>query len=388
MAASSRIPGFYRRSLRERRQAIAELAGLTAEEVRLLSDPLPRETADEMAENVVGIAALPLGVALNFVVNGRERFVPMAIEEPSVIAAASNAARRVREGGGFACESDPPVMIAQIEIGEVPDLRQAMERIEASRAEILAAADAVHPRLQARGGGAVDLCVRVLDEHDGRLVVHLGVDCRDAMGANLCNTVAESLAPMLADLAGGSPGLRILSNLSDRRRVRVRATIPLATLATGNLDGAQVAHVIAEASRFAELDPYRAATHNKGIMNGVDAAALAFGQDWRALEAGAHAYAARSGRYAPLSRWRAGANDLAGELELPMAVGTVGGAVRAHPGVRVAMKVAEVRDASDLGQLLGAAGLATNLAALRALATEGIQRGHMELHRRGQGKKT
>jgi hydroxymethylglutaryl-CoA reductase len=250
----------------------------------------------------------------------------------------------------------------------------------------LAAANAVHPRLATRGGGAVELEVRVLERDPGsgrgRLVAHLLLDCRDAMGANLCNTAAEALAPRIAEIAGGSQGLAILSNLADRRRVTVRASIPFAALTTERFPGEGAARAIAQAATFAELDPYRAATHNKGIMNGVDAVALACGQDWRALEAGAHAYAARAGRYAPLSRWRVEGETLAGEMTLPMAVGTVGGALRVHPGMRAALRLTRARDAADLGQVVAAAGLATNLAALRALATEGIQRGHMALHRR------
>jgi hydroxymethylglutaryl-CoA reductase len=261
----------------------------------------------------------------------------------------------------------------------VRDATGASERLHAARSELLAALDAVHPRLKARGGGAVDLEVRAPEQ--GRVIVHLCIDCRDAMGANVCNTAAEALAPRIAEIAGGTAGLRILSNLADRRRVRVHASVPAALL------GEDVARAVAEASRFAQVDPYRAATHNKGIMNGVDAVALACGQDWRALEAGAHAYACREGRYGPLSRWRAGASGLEGEMELPMAVGTVGGAARAHPGVRAALRLAQVAGAADLAALAAAAGLATNLASLRALATEGIQRGHMTLHHRALGTK-
>jgi hydroxymethylglutaryl-CoA reductase len=386
---SSRLPGFHRDHLQERRAKAGLFAGLDDEEIAALEAPLSLETADRMVEGVVGRFSLPLGVATNFLVNGRDVLVPMAIEEPSVVAAASNAARAVREGGGFFAESDPPLMIAQIEVREVPCPERAVATLTAARGELLAAANAVHPRLATRGGGAVELEVRVLERDPGsgrgRLVAHLLLDCRDAMGANLCNTAAEALAPRIAEIAGGSQGLAILSNLADRRRVTVRASIPFAALTTERFPGEGAARAIAQAATFAELDPYRAATHNKGIMNGVDAVALACGQDWRALEAGAHAYAARAGRYAPLSRWRVEGETLAGEMTLPMAVGTVGGALRVHPGMRAALRLTRARDAADLGQLVAAAGLATNLAALRALATEGIQRGHMALHRRYRG---
>lgn len=383
---SSRIPGFYRLDLGERRRAVLSWAGLGAEDGRALDAPLSLETADRMVENVVGVSALPLGVATNFLVNGRDVLVPMAIEEPSVIAAASNAARLVREGGGFIVECGPPVMIAQIEVREVADPARAASRIAEAREALCARANAVHPRLVARGGGAVDLEVRVLEGATalakGRLCVHLCIDCRDAMGANLCNTAAEALAGPIAEIAGGVPGLRILSNLSDRRLARVRCAVPLAALAMEGRSGVEVARAIEEASRFAELDPYRAATHNKGIMNGADAVALACGQDWRALEAGAHAFAAREGNYAPLSRWRREAEALVGEMTLPCAVGTVGGALRLHEGAALALRLTGARGAADLAALIGSAGMATNLAALRALATEGIQRGHMELHNR------
>jgi hydroxymethylglutaryl-CoA reductase len=384
--ASSRLSGFHRRALEERRAEAARFAELSEEEVVALAQPLSLEIADRMVENVVGQLSLPLAVATNFLVNGQDVLVPMAIEEPSVVAAASGAARAVREGGGFLAESDPPRMIAQVEVREVSHPDRAKAALAAAKEEILAAANAVHPRLQERGGGAVDLEVRELaaDPAGGRqrLSVHLVLDCRDAMGANLCNTVAEALAPRIAEIAGGTRGLAILSNLADRRRVTVCARIPVMALGTERFAGEETARAIVQAAAFAELDPYRAATHNKGIMNGVDAVALACGQDWRALEAGAHAYAARGGGYAPLSRWWIEGETLAGEMTLPMAVGTVGGALRAHPGMRVALRLTRARSATELGQVIASAGMATNLAALRALATEGIQRGHMALHRR------
>jgi hydroxymethylglutaryl-CoA reductase len=387
---ASRIPGFYRLSIDERRALLKARTGISQAELDLLDQGgLDLDTADHMIENVVGLFGLPLGLALNFQVNGRDHLVPMAIEEPSVVAAASNAARLVRAGGGFLAESDAPITTAQVQLLDVTDPDGAAARIAGSRAAILAEAEGLSHRLSARGGGPRDLSVRVLSRpgqpDGGVLVVHIDVDCRDAMGANLVNSVAEALAPRLALLAGpgARPGLRILTNLADRRRVRVRARVPAAALGEGShARGLEVRDAIVSASRFAELDPYRAATHNKGIMNGVDAVLLATGNDWRGVEAGAHAYAARDGRYTPLAVWTAEGDDLVGALELPMAVATVGGALRAHACARVALAVTGVTTAQELGALVGAAGLASNLAALRALATEGIQRGHMSLHAR------
>jgi len=379
---TSRISGFYRLPLEKRR----ELLGLTRDKLAILDGGgLDVATADRMIENVVGRYALPFAVALNFRVNGRDRFVPMVVEEPSVVAAASNAARMVRTAGGFTVEHDPPVMVAQVQLLDVPDPDEAAARIAGARAEIFALAEAEIASLCARGGGPRALETRVLsrpgDPDGGMVVVHLDIDCRDAMGANVVNSVAEAIADRLAELATARAGLRILTNLSDRRCARVRARVPLEPLG-----GADVADGIVAASRFAELDPYRAATHNKGIMNGVDAVLVATGNDWRGVEAGAHAYAARSGRYLPLSTWRRQGEVLEGSLEIPMAVGTVGGALRAHAGARLALELCEVGSAAELGAIAAAAGLATNLAALRALATEGIQRGHMSLHRRALGR--
>jgi hydroxymethylglutaryl-CoA reductase len=385
-ATGSRIPGFYRLTVAERRHILRLRSDLSEEDLATWEGGgLDTSTADEVVENVIGVYALPLGVALNFRVNGEDVLVPMAVEEPSVIAAASNAAKMVRAGGGFEADADEPIMTAQIEIVGVSDPHDARERIEAAAEELLGLAHAALPRLSARGGGARELEVRALP---GRVIVHVHIDCRDAMGANMVNTVAESLAERVAGLARGRGGLRILTNLCDRRCVRVRARVPLAVLATAGMDGAAVRDGIVAASRFAEDDPYRAATHNKGIMNGVDAVVIATGNDWRGVEAGAHAFAAASGRYRPLATWRAadgvegGTGDLVGQLEMPMAVGTVGGTLRAHAGARLAQRLLGVTSASGLGMVVGAAGLASNLAALRALATEGIQRGHMALHRR------
>jgi hydroxymethylglutaryl-CoA reductase len=305
----------------------------------------------------------------------------MAVEEPSVIAAASNAARMVREGGGFVAEADDPVMTAQIEIVDVADPEASVARLEAAAGELIDLAHATLPRLVDRGGGAREIEVRA---HPRRVVVHVHVDCRNAMGANMVNTVAEALADKVARLAGGRSGLRILTNLCDRRCVRVRARVPAHSLSTGSLEGGAVRDGIVAASRFAEDDPYRAATHNKGIMNGVDAVVIATGNDWRGVEAGAHAFAASSGRYRPLSTWTVEKGELTGRLEMPMAVGTVGGTLQAHAGARLAQRILTwgAESSSALGMIIGCVGLASNLAALRALATEGIQRGHMTLHRR------
>ena len=383
LPGDSRLPGFYRLTLSERREVIRLRSGLSDDDVATWErGGLDAATADDVVENAVGVYALPLGFAVNFRVNGQDYIVPMAIEEPSVIAAASNAARLVRAAGGFIAEADPPVMTAQIEIVGVGDPEGARARIEAAGEELLGLAHAALPRLTARGGGAREVEVRALPE---RLVVHVHIDCRDAMGANMVNTVAETLAERVASLAGGRDGLCILTNLCDRRRVRVRARVPVAVLATPETDGTIVRDGIVAASRFAEHDPYRAATHNKGIMNGVDAVVVATGNDWRSVEAGAHAFAAASGRYRPLASWHQdeGSNgDLLGRLEMPMAVGTVGGTLPNHAGARLGQRVLGVDSATTLAMIIGAAGLASNLAALRALATEGIQRGHMALHRR------
>jgi hydroxymethylglutaryl-CoA reductase len=379
-STGSRIPGFYRLTVSERRHVLRLRSDLSEEDLATWDDGgIDTATANGVVENVVGVYALPLGIGLNFRVNDQDYLVPMAVEEPSVIAAASNAAKMVRAGGGFRADADEPVMTAQIEIVGVTDPNDARARIEAAAEELLGLAHAALPRLSARGGGARELEVRALP---GRVIVHVHIDCRDAMGANMVNTVAETLAERVAGLARGRGGLRILTNLCDRRCVRVRARVPVAALATAGMDGAAVRDGVVAASRFAEDDPYRAATHNKGIMNGVDAVVIATGNDWRGVEAGAHAFAATSGRYRPLATWRQDDGDLLGQLEMPMAVGTVGGSLHAHAGARLAQRLLGVTSATTLGMIIGAAGLASNLAALRALATDGIQRGHMALHRR------
>ncbi|MGH2628802.1 MAG: hydroxymethylglutaryl-CoA reductase, degradative, partial [Anaerolineales bacterium] len=382
---TSRIPGFYDLPLPERRARAAAVAGLEpAAAAELEGSPgLTPDQADHMIENVVGRYALPLGVAVNFQVNGRDYLVPMAIEEPSVVAGASFMARLVREGGGFQATAPFPVMIGQIQLLDLPDVEQAREDVLAHQEEILALADEVDPVIRRLGGGSRGIEARVLEETPvgPMLIVHLHYDTRDAMGANAVNTAAERLAPLLERITGGRAHLRILSNLADRRLARTACRVPLGALAFQDFSAEQVRDGIVAAWAFAAADPYRAATHNKGIMNGVDAVVIATGNDWRAVEAGAHAYAARSGRYTSLSRWGVGpGGDLTGELEMPMAVGIVGGATRVHPTAKACLALLGVRSAGELAEVIVSVGLAQNLAALRALATEGIQRGHMGLH--------
>ncbi len=382
---TSQLPGFYKVTVAERHTLVSDATGVDIHEIRraLEGGGLDAETADKFVENVLGTYSLPYGVTLNVRVNGQDHVVPMVVEEPSVVAAASNAAKMVRAGGGFTAEIDPPLMISQVQLTHVKDADAAKRAILDAKDEILAAANDAAPGLVARGGGARELEVRVLGEPaDEMIVAHILVDCRDAMGANLVNTIAEAVADRLAALANGHVGLRILSNLCDRRCVRVRCRVPSKVLATEHMDGSAVIDGIVNASRFAELDPYRAATHNKGVMNGIDAVVIATGNDWRAVEAGAHAFAARSGRYAPLSIWRRDGDDLVGFIELPLALGTVGGTLRVHPSARLSLKMMGVTEAGDLAAIAASVGLASNLAAVRALATDGIQRGHMALHAR------
>ncbi len=385
-AEGSRIPGFYKLPMEERVRCLAAIAGLDDDEVASLREggALPREVADRMIENAVGTIELPLGVGLNFRINGRDRLVPMAIEEPSVLAAVSFAARLARETGGFTAEADPQWMAAQIQLTRYGDPEAARAKILAAREEVLALADTFHPSLVARGGGARELEVRVLPAPEGPegepvLVAQVLIDVLDAMGANLVNTVAEGVAPLIERVTGGRVVLRILSNLADRRLARARCEVPVRSLGD---DGDAICEGVVQASRFAEADPYRAATHNKGIMNGIDAVAIATGNDWRAIEAGAHAYAARDGRYRPLSTWRRVGDRLVGQIELPLQVGTVGGPIRVHPVTRTALKVLGATGARDLAEVMAAVGLAQNLAAVRALGSVGIQEGHMALHAR------
>ncbi|HQO97107.1 MAG TPA: hydroxymethylglutaryl-CoA reductase, degradative [Anaerolineaceae bacterium] len=378
---------FYDLSLEERLQQVGAESGLAAEELAALggSAGLSPAQADHMIENVVGIYSLPLGIARNFVVNGREVLVPMVLEEPSVVAGASFMAKLAKAGGGFTASADEPHMIGQMQIVELPDPAAARLRLLAEKDALLAEVARVDPVLARLGGGPVDLEVRLIEESPVGpfLVLHLIYDVRDAMGANAINTATERLTPSVQKISGGRVHLRILSNLADRRLARAACTIPLPQLAFNEFSAEQVRDGVIAAWAFAAADPYRAATHNKGIMNGVDAVVLATANDWRAVEAGAHAYAARSGRYTSLSTWGMDEKgNLTGFLEMPMAVGIVGGATRVHPSARAALKLMGIQSARELAEIIVSVGLAQNLAALRALATEGIQRGHMGLHAR------
>lgn len=373
----SRLPGFYKRSPAKRLEEISQRVSKPGFGVDLTI-----EKADAMIENAVGVFCLPLGIATNFMVNGVELLVPMAVEEPSVIAAASNAARMARAGTGFLAQADPSIMTGQVEI--LDPSAGARERLENSIDEIAAMADSAQPELVSLGGGMRTMDVRCDVGGPGRLVVHLHVDCLDAMGANMVNTMAEAVSHRLAEIAGGRPGLRILTNLADRRLARASCAIPFTALEREGFPGKDVAVGVSSASDFASSDPYRAATHNKGIFNGIDAFLLACGNDWRAVEAGAHAFAARNGSYSPLATWRIEGSDLVGKVEMPMAVGMVGGASTAHPRAVACLDLVGVECASELAQVAVSVGLASNLAALAALSSEGIQSGHMRLHGKKQ----
>jgi hydroxymethylglutaryl-CoA reductase len=385
MGRTSRLSGFYKLAPAARQRLLAEWAELSPTQMDALENGLGLAQADKMVENAVGVYGLPMGIATNFLVNGEDVLVPMVIEEPSVVAGASFAARLARAGGGFHAEAANSVMIGQIQVLDLTDVEEAGRKLHAQRQRLIDLANRTDPVIVSLHGGARGVEVRTV--HDSplgpMLVLHLLYDCRDAMGANMVNTACEALAPLVEEITGGRVNLRILSNLADRRLAHARCVVPAKELDTGEMSGTQVAQRIVEAYALAAADPYRAATHNKGIMNGVDAVALATGNDWRAIEAGAHAYAARDGRYRSLSTWALnGAGDLVGELEMPMAVGIVGGATRVHPTAQAALKMMGVTTARQLAEIMVAVGLAQNLAAIRALATEGIQRGHMALHAR------
>ena len=375
---TSRISGLYRLSASDRLKIVAENSGLSGDDMEAIeTGGITLDQADKMVENVVGLFAVPLGIATNFLIDGREVLIPMATEEPSVIAAASNGARMALPGGGFVTSSTKPVMRALIQVTGVEDPYGARQAILARGSEIAARANEKDPMLVSHGGGVVGIEAEVVTSRRGPMVVvHLLVDCRDAMGANAVNTMAEALAPFIEEITGGRVYLRIISNLADLRLARARAVF-----LADEIGGPQVVDAIVLASALAEVDPYRAATHNKGIMNGVTAVTMATGNDTRAIEAGAHSYAARGGNYRSLSVYEKNRDgDLVGSIELPAAVGTVGGATRVHPGARANLKVLGITSADDLGRVLASVGLAQNFAALRALATEGIQRGHMSLH--------
>ena len=365
-------------------EARAASLGLSAADVAALRAGLSLEQADHMIENVIGAYALPMGVAQNFVVNGRAiAAVPMVVEEASIVAACSFAAKLARETGGFRAGSTSPIMIGQVQLLDVPDMDAAKARIAGESDALIDWLNHDNPSTKSRHAKAVGLEIREIVIHDAQcLVLHLLYDCGDAMGANLINTACEAIAPRLEQLSGGRAGLRILSNLSDRRMAWAECTIRTNSLAEQRINP-HAAHHIVEASHFAEADPHRAATHNKGIMNGIDAVVVATGNDWRAIEAGAHAYAARNGRYTALATWRMDdAGDLVGRINLPLAVGIVGGATRVHPGAQVALKLLGVKTARELAEIMACVGLAQNFAAIRALAAEGIQQGHMALHAR------
>ncbi|WP_229663232.1 hydroxymethylglutaryl-CoA reductase, degradative [Microbacterium album] len=378
---NSRLSGLRDREPADRRRLVAESAGIDEDVLAPLepADGLTVAQADHLIENVIGVIGIPVGVATNFTIDDRDYLIPMATEEPSVVAAASNAARMARGHGGFRTSTTGTVMIAQIQVVDVVDPEGARARILEAREELLAMANAQDPVLVSLGGGAIDVSVRVLATATGaHVVAHLHVDVRDAMGANAVNTMAEAVAPRVSEISGGRALLRILSNKADLRITRARAVFDAELLG-----GAEVVRDIAHASAFATADPYRAATHNKGIMNGITAVVLATGNDTRAVESGAHSHAVRDGRYSALSRFEVGADGhLVGTLELPLAVGLVGGATRAHPVAQAAVKLLGVQTATELAAVIAAVGLAQNLAALRALAAEGIQRGHMALHAR------
>ena len=380
MTQTSSLSSFYKLSFEERLRKVGELSGLSDEEQeQLKTGSLNISSAQRMIENVVGSLPIPIGIAVNFLVNGRDYLVPMAIEEPSVVAAASHAAKLARPTGGFKASSTEPLMIGQVQIVKARTPRDAEKQILASKKEILDIANRQDPTLVSKGGGAKDLRVRIIPSLTGTMVItELLVDCRDAMGANVVNTMAEAVAPTIEKLSDGKANLKIISNLADKRIATASTRIEKEAIG-----GSDVIDGIVDAYAFAAADPYRCATHNKGVMNGVTAVCLATGNDTRAIEAGAHAYAARSGHYSPLTKWSRDENgDLEGFIEIPTAVGIIGGITAVHPTAKICLKILGVKTARELGEVMAAVGLAQNLAALRALAAEGIQRGHMSLHAR------
>lgn len=387
---TSRIPGFYNMTVEERRTLLSSMDLFTEDDAAYLfsKEPLPMDTANNMIENVIGTFPLPLGLGLNFLINGKDYCIPMAIEEPSVVASASHIAKIVRETGGFTAEATERVMTGQIQVVGCSDFNAAKKAILNEKDTLLEAANNAYPSLRKRGGGACDLEVRLLNEgsdskYSQMLVLHLYINTCDAMGANMVNTMAESLAPVVEELTGGKVYLRILSNYPDRCLASARCVIPPELLETGDFSGEEVRDGVIHAYEFAASDPYRAVTHNKGIMNGIDPVVIATGNDWRAVEAGAHAHAARDGMYTSMTNWYSDEKgNLVGELELPMSVGTVGGSIRVHPIAKLAHKLLNVDSARELSQVIVAVGLAQNLGALKALATDGIQKGHMALHSR------
>lgn len=387
---TSRIPGFYNMTVQERLEVLSRLHGLQDEDIEnlIIDSSLDVGTADKMIENVIGTFELPLGLGLNFLINGKEYVIPMAIEEASVVASASHIAKIVRNAGGFTTESTERVMIGQIQVVGCSDFILAKEEILQNKSVLLEAANNAYPSIVSRGGGAEDLDVRILNEgsdsvYSQMLIIHLYINTCDAMGANMINTMVESIAPLVEEITKGKVYLRILSNYADRCLAKAHCVISPELLQTGDFSGEEVRDGVIHAYQFAASDPYRAVTHNKGIMNGIDPIVIATGNDWRAVEAGAHAYAARNGQYSSMTNWFKDENgNLVGELELPMSVGTVGGATRVHPLAKFSLDLLGVKSAKELAEVIVAVGLAQNLGALKALATDGIQKGHMALHSR------
>lgn len=387
---SSRIPGFYNMSVDQRRKLLKDNYDLTDEQMSNLTDnpSLSLDKADNMIENVIGTFELPLGMGLNFVINGKEYTVPMAIEEASVVASASHIAKIVRSAGGFEAESRERLMIGQIQVVGCSNFHEAKQDLLDQKDTLMNAANDAYPSIVKRGGGTRDLDVRILNEdanstYSQMLVMHIYVDTCDAMGANMINTMAEAIAPIVEEITGGKVYLRILSNYADRSLASAKCVIPPHLLATGDFTGEEVRDGVIHAYEFAASDPYRAVTHNKGIMNGIDPIVIATGNDWRAVEAGAHAYAAKDGQYGSMTRWsRDEAGNLVGEIELPMSVGIVGGATRVHPLAELSLSIMNIESAAELAEVIVSVGLAQNLGALKALATDGIQKGHMALHSR------
>jgi hydroxymethylglutaryl-CoA reductase len=390
MKLSSRFPQFYKKSMDDRLAVLADYANLTEEELSALSSQgaLTLEQADKMVENAIGIYSLPLGLGLNFLINDRDYVIPMAVEEPSIIAAVSSIAKLVRAAGGFRTEASERRMIGQIQVVNIPDFDKATTEITNHQFELIKLANDAHPSLQRRGGGALEIEVRLLNQEPEAhfppmLVIHLIVNTQEAMGANMVNTMVEAIAPTVSKLTGGDVHLRILSNFVDECVATAKCVIPPSLLATDTYSGEEVRDRLISAYQFAASDIYRAVTHNKGVMNGVDAAVIASGNDWRAVEAAAHAYAAREGHYGSMTLWTVDDDgNLCGELTLPMPVGTVGGSIRIHPIAKLTQKITGIQSARELSQLIVAVGLAQNFGAIKALATDGIQKGHMALQAR------
>ncbi len=387
---TSRIPGFYNMSVEERRSLLKKLHTFSDDNFTKLTEdaPLTVDTADKMIENVIGTFQLPLGLGLNFLINGKDYVVPMAVEEASIVASSSHIARIVRQAGGFTATSTERIMIGQIQVVGCEDFSKAKETLLKEKEMLIKAANDAYPSIVARGGGAKDLDVRILNDdaqsaYSKMLILHLYIDTCDAMGANIINTMVESLAPTVEELTKGKVYLRILSNYADQCLAKARCVIPPELLKTGDFSGEEVRDGVILAYEFAASDPYRAVTHNKGIMNGIDPVVIATGNDWRAVEAGAHAYASRNGIYTSMTEWyKDEEGNLVGELELPMSIGTVGGATRVHPLAKFALDLMDIQSSRELAEVIVAVGLAQNLGALKALATDGIQKGHMALHSR------